>query len=353
MDTEKVDLDNIDWQSVLPKFGIPSECLSSKNKHFECPVCRDGKKRFRYDNKFGRGNFICSHCGSGDGIRLIALVNGVSDAEAIRMLRDEYGVNHVPVAATPFVVQALDSKEVERRKVLLVKVWNEASAVDERNAAGQYLNRRVPMLDLTKVSKNLRLHPRLKFYDSDQYKGSFPCLVAKVTSIDSQAVTLHRTYLSTDGYKAPFADVKKMMSPTKVLDGETVVLSRPTVQSDVLILCEGIETGLALLVGTQYRHHVWSALTANNLSKVKVPKHFRKVIIAADRDRFISKLGYRTGEHYAEILQSRLQAQGFDVVLRVPKTEKVDYCDLWVAKVNSMHEKGFEKGIAMASLATA
>ncbi len=44
------------WAEILPALGIGAEFLS--DKHGPCSGC-GGKDRFRFDDKGGRGTFIC------------------------------------------------------------------------------------------------------------------------------------------------------------------------------------------------------------------------------------------------------------------------------------------------------
>ena len=64
------------WHGLLPSLGVDSRYLTGK--HTGCPICRDGKDRFRFDDKDGTGTWICSRCGAGDGISLVMQVNGWS-----------------------------------------------------------------------------------------------------------------------------------------------------------------------------------------------------------------------------------------------------------------------------------
>src|SRR5260370_20429440 len=66
------------WPAILMQLGVPENAL--RNKHGPCPAC-GGKDRFRFDNKRGRGDFICNQCGAGDGFRLLQLVHGWSFSE--------------------------------------------------------------------------------------------------------------------------------------------------------------------------------------------------------------------------------------------------------------------------------
>ncbi len=81
------------WRGILPALGVPAKALS--NRHGPCPMC-GGKDRFRFDDKGGRGTWICSQCGAGDGIELVKRiperrVQGSRPADrAARRLRADY-----------------------------------------------------------------------------------------------------------------------------------------------------------------------------------------------------------------------------------------------------------------------
>lgn len=46
------------WQEIHAAIGIAPKFL--RNKHQPCPAC-GGEDRFRYDDKDGKGTFICTH----------------------------------------------------------------------------------------------------------------------------------------------------------------------------------------------------------------------------------------------------------------------------------------------------
>ena len=56
------------WYYILSSLKIPDSFLHGK--HGPCPLC-DGKDRYRWDNKDGRGTFFCNQCGSGDGFTML------------------------------------------------------------------------------------------------------------------------------------------------------------------------------------------------------------------------------------------------------------------------------------------
>jgi len=65
------------------------------NKHQACPAC-GGKDRFRFDDKEGRGTYICSNCGAGDGVDLLQKYTGWGFAEAAQFTEDTLGIKPKP-----------------------------------------------------------------------------------------------------------------------------------------------------------------------------------------------------------------------------------------------------------------
>lgn len=314
-----------DWKTLLPHYGVSPDFL--RYTEGPCPIC-GGKKRFRYKDK-GVGDWFCNHCRGGDGLSLVAKVNSWTIAETIRHLNK----NDRQLVSSPQVVRTV-AKEVDRvdAAAYLGGKWSVAKEI-RGTAAERYLKRRVPGLDVAWLSADLRF--AMLWYKNDQGKlyGRHPCLVARVQDVDGNGISLHRTYLTEEGVKAfHLGTVKKLMSGVRKLDGDAIVLNNPAHSADTLIISEGIETGLALVASTQNRLPAWSLINASNLGKCRVPRHFRKVIIGADRDALDQNLGYRPGEHYAEKLAIRLRGDGFEVVVKVPEMEGVDFCDLWAQK---------------------
>lgn len=60
------------WPVILPLLGIT---VPDNGRHGPCPHC-GGSDRFRFDDMEGRGTWICSHCGNGDGLDLVKRVTG-------------------------------------------------------------------------------------------------------------------------------------------------------------------------------------------------------------------------------------------------------------------------------------
>ena len=338
--TKKLKLEQLDWHAALEALGVNPAYLSNSKRAGPCPIEGEGVTRFRFDNSDGRGKWFCSQCKGGDGVRLVALLFGETDAKAIERLHNLNGTGR---DADSLVVQPIVLKEPKPVKVVntseicerLSKVWKSSKPLNSTYAQ-RYLEMRVPKLDLAWLSNNIRFVSSL--YHKDEATGevsSLPCMVAKIVDCTGAPITLHRTYLSPDGTKAKVTpdQVKKLMEGKRKLDGDCVHLNKPSMPSRMLIVCEGIETGLALVAATGNRHPVWAAYSATNLEKVKCSRDmFDTVLIAADHDKFNVRQKRRPGEYSAKVLAARLLKEGFKVVLRVPTVEGTDYADVWLER---------------------
>src|SRR3954471_536020 len=100
------------WRGILTSLGVPAKALS--NRHGPCPVC-GGKDRFRFDDKGGRGTWICSHCGAGDGVELVKRFLRVEFKDAARAIEQHIG--DAPVATAGMRGQS-DAQKREEMKDL-------------------------------------------------------------------------------------------------------------------------------------------------------------------------------------------------------------------------------------------
>lgn len=76
------------WPDLLAGLGLD---IPRHGKHGPCPAC-GGKDRFRLDDKEGRGTFICSQCGAGDGLDLVCRVTRKSPMEAAELIAPMVGL---------------------------------------------------------------------------------------------------------------------------------------------------------------------------------------------------------------------------------------------------------------------
>jgi putative DNA primase/helicase len=337
----RLKIDRIDWHKVLPRLGIPFDYIEKPNRHSPCPIePGDGWKRFRMDNRGGRGTWICSHCGSGDGVRLVALVNGVNDAEALRMIKDvlqDTGQAMVSQAANhPCKPIEKSQAELDKARDSLRKVWGKSIGLTKTPSL-LYLQNRVHGLDPAWLAPSLRHGRALFHYDEDTTKKSMrPALLALVSDASVEhgfAVTLHRTYIDQAGMKAavsPGQEKKLMSSCVQKIDGESIMLN--TAVSEYCIVTEGIENGLAWVAATRNRYRVFAAVNCNNMAKFKWPRDTKGLLIAGDHDAVNPRTGLRPGYHNAMLLKERALSAGVPAFLKIPKHQGVDWDDLWNAE---------------------
>lgn len=344
-----IDFAKVDWGKKLVAVGIDRNCLTL-NKAGPCPLCYDGKrggKRFRFDNKGGLGTWYCQQCGAGNGYTLIERYTGMSKVEILKFLDDgTCGISSdTPIKRFTFEDTDFSPEQVRKNRGKLVAVSADTLSLTGNDPVSLYLRKRVPGCDLSKISQNIRFHPGLKFFEEEEggrliNRGTFPTMVARAVDAAGRPITLHRTFLTSKGDKAPLEDPKKQMKGIRKLDGAAIRLVEVP-ESRTLGLTEGIETGLAVATGYRYRINVWSLLNCGNLALADIPEgRFDKIIIFADHDRVDVKKSaalkkeYRPGTHFAMVLKERLEKMGYEVEVKIPPVEGTDFADVWLSIQN-------------------
>ncbi|WP_421214542.1 primase-helicase zinc-binding domain-containing protein [Aeromonas dhakensis] len=113
------------WPELLAAVGIT---VPSWGKHGPCPVC-GGSDRFRFDDKGGRGTWVCNQCGAGDGLSLYQKATGQSMGEAIRSLASHLGLGR---EMTPADYARI---EKQRQKAAKAAEQQKAKEASQREAA--------------------------------------------------------------------------------------------------------------------------------------------------------------------------------------------------------------------------
>lgn len=294
------------WQSILTALGVPAQMLV--NRHGPCPVC-GGRDRFRFDDKDGLGTFFCTHCGAGDGPRLAMLFTGLGFKETAERIRsiggDRRSDQTANIAVRP---DALPREELpEAKRARMNALWGKALPVREHDPAGVYLTSRLGHMP---ERTGLRFQPRCPYPEGD----TWPAMLGIFVGVDGIPSGLHRTYLSSDGRKAPVVSAKLSLGP--LIDGGAVRLS-PV--APVLGIAEGIETALAASV--LFGVPCWAALNANRLAVWEPPEGVREVVIYADNDDSF------TGQTAAFDLEARLRDR-LSVRIEIPVREDADWNDI-------------------------
>ena len=166
----------------------------------------------------------------------------------------------------------------------------------------------------------LRLHRALPYWDGGKKLGTYPAMLAPVTSIDGRIVALHRTYLCPDGRKAPVPSVKKLTGAAGPLTGASIALHRPA--RGVVAIAEGIETALAgwCLSGVP----TVAAYCAGSLASWRWPAGVERLVIFADHDK--------AGCDAANALRARVFAARLRCELLTPTKTGTDWADVWAAR---------------------
>ncbi|MBK5927088.1 DUF7146 domain-containing protein [Rhodobaculum claviforme] len=293
------------WRGILLRLGVPSGALTGK--HGPCPMC-GGTDRFRFDNKEGRGTWICGACGAGDGMALAMQFTGKAFNEVAPEIDMILG-NEVVGAEKP----ASEITEAQR-KTALREVYAQTVPVQSGDLVDAYLTAR-GVGDLV-YHRTLRFAPALR----DGEGGLRPALVSVVQGPDGANVSLHRTFLRPDGKaKAEMATPRKLM-PGKLPDGACVRLCDFT--GGPLGIAEGIETAKA--ASSLYYLPVWAALNAAMLARWQPPEGCDEVVIFSDND---PKFG---GQAAAFTLAHRLACKGMAVNVLTPPIPGEDFADMWM-----------------------
>lgn len=295
------------WKGILLHLGLPAAAL--QDKHGPCPMC-GGEDRFRFDNKDGRGTYICNQCGAGDGMKLAQTFTGLPFSEVASKIDGILG--NVKPDAMPRPAMTDD----ERRQALR-RAWGESRAVQPGDLVDTYLRSRG--LGEVIYPKALRFAPSMRDGDG----GVRPAMLALVGVHGEKPVSLHRTFLRPDGAaKAEMASPRKMM-PGDLPEGACVQLS-DWHGKGALGIAEGIET--AMSASALFGIPVWAALNASMLGKWWPPEGCDDVAIFADNDPLFG------GQAAAFRLAHRLAVKGVAVTVHVPPVVGRDWNDVFLER---------------------
>lgn len=257
------------WKSALVRLGINESFLSGK--HSPCPSC-GGKDRFRFDDRWRRGDWFCNGCGHGDAFTLLKRALGWTLTEAIAqiaLIEPMLGPS-VPLRSDP--VDVKPATPSARVRDLMRTACDPSDVLD----VVRYLkSRHVWPLP---SGCALRAHVGAEYFEDRECIGRYPALVAPVVDIVGALVTTHVTYLER-GAKLTGHDPRKLLGKLTGRFGCAIRLAPAT---EVLGIAEGIETGLAAM--RLHRIPTWSAVSAAVIAKFEPPAGVERLVIFADRD---------------------------------------------------------------------
>ena len=183
--------------------------------------------------------------------------------------------------------------------------------------AAHYLNGRGLSFDGV---ADLLAHHDLTHWET---KSGFSGMIGVVRDCAGQTLAIHRTYLQADP-DAPETVTKAAVAKPRMMLGKVAggaVRLSPINAAAALGLCEGIETGLAVMRSCPGLP-VWATLSATNLEQVKLPPEACRIVILADHD--VSGAGMRAAESAAR----RLRGEGRQVAIALPPNPDDDFNDV-------------------------
>jgi putative DNA primase/helicase len=295
------------WFAILTLLGIDSRYL--RNRHGPCPAC-GGTDRFRWDNRNGDGSFYCNQCGAGSGIDLVMRVRGLSFRQAALLIEEvivearAFSPGRDPPSARPTRSEAAIADAFNA-------LWRSADPLRTGDPVDLWLRNRgislpVPPMNLRTARHARHVGTRVTYH---------PAMFALLADPAGRPVTIHRTWLTAAGAKAP-VDPARMFCPGKVPPGSAVRLAPA---GPVLGVAEGIETALA--AQQLFRIPVWSCLTAARLKTFEPASGTQRLIVCADND------ADGTGQRAACALASRLRDR-LPLEVRIPDQADTDWNDV-------------------------
>lgn len=254
------------WGSIFPALGIT---VPVRGKHGACPVC-GGKDRFHFDDKEGRGTWICRQCEgkqAGDGLDLVCKATGKDNKAASLLVAQVLGLSAgLDMAA----IKANEDRAKQRAEQEQQREQAKRKAAAE--LAQTILNQCQPAKDHPYlVGKGLAECEAfiLQAAVAGKAKGLLVVplynAVGKLTTCQTIDDTGHK-YLLSGGRKE--GSFHRMAG------------------SEVLAICEGYATGLSVHLATGFT--VYCAIDAGNLravaEAVRAQHPHAEIILAADND---------------------------------------------------------------------
>ena len=267
-----------------------------------------------------KGTWFDHEAGQGGGVLdLIRRERKCSIADALQWLNGEG--EHVPI-----VREVSNPAPKKDNRPYALRLWAESAPIGG-TLAEAYLRRRGLAVA---IPADLRFHGNCPMRDDAGEAVMMPAMIAAVRSfVDGKVVGVHRTGLRPDATKAR----KMMLGPCS--EGAIMLSGRPDIDGP-LGICEGIETGLAVIEAG--RPPVWALGSSSGIASFPVIGGISHLSIWADADR--------EGSPAALAVQScarRWVADGVKTLIYRPKVAGTDFLDELLAFRAGQIERGGAK----------
>jgi putative DNA primase/helicase len=335
------------WASIVTSLAPQLEkAIERLPYHVSCPVHGgvDGFRLFKDFDETGGG--VCNTCGIvHDGYSLIMWANGWDFKTAHYAIHDlllgDSRKQYRPPVITPKVVKKR-KEDVQAIRDSLNHVWSHSipiSSPDARPARMYLANRGIRQIDYRKIDETMiRFVPSLEYYEEGKLVNKYPAIVTMVCDSKGRPSTVHRTYITSNGTKAPVQSPKKIMQHcAEDLFGAMRLGVAGT--SKILAVTEGVETALAVMC--EFRIPVWATGNAYLLENFVPPKGVVNVVIYADKDLPSAQHPEGHGQTSAKKLLKRLWEQGIKASIKLPDNDipqgmkGVDWLDVISGAVQS------------------
>ena len=254
------------WESIFPALGIT---VPARGKHGPCPIC-GGKDRFHFDDKEGRGTWICRQCDgkqAGDGLDLVCKATGKDNKAASMLVAQALGLSAGLDMAAIKVNEASAKQQAEQERQ---REQAKHSAAAE--LAQNILNQCQPAKGHSYlVGKGLA--------ESEVFILQTP-VAGKAKGL--LVVPLY----NTAGDLTTCQTIDDNGSKILLSGGRKAGSFHCIAGSEVLSICEGYATGLSIHLATGFT--VYCAIDAGNLRAVAEAVRRQhpqsQIILAADND---------------------------------------------------------------------
>ncbi|WP_392552726.1 primase-like DNA-binding domain-containing protein [Orbus wheelerorum] len=245
------------WDTIYQAINLD---VFPKDKHKPCPLC-GGKDRFRYDDKNGKGDFICNQCGAGDGINLIERVYRCTAKEAITKVAECLNLNvNYPKTTEKTAVNNMCDNPISKKVEYLLS--------QSKLGQSEYLTKKGLTFDLPLLDGGKIIAPLINI--QGEYTGA--------------------QFIEANGNKQLMKGTNKKGSfiaiYEKLLTSAEDITPHLKSTADIVI-CEGLATGLTLHQFNQDKLIIIALDAGNLIHAAKVIREVNKaakIIIGADND---------------------------------------------------------------------
>ena len=295
------------WLEILPLLDARlADAVARVGKHVPCPI-HGGRDGFRLYPNDQNGGGACNTCGTfADGFAILQWLRGCTFFESLRIVAELLNNGTVLASTNNAPTRTEPTSERESRYMGAMKYLLDTSSRTPNRAARAYYERRGIAQTSEFITNSLKYHDSADVYHDGRrvvINGKplrYPCILGLARN--ARGVTgLHQIYLTKSGEPAT-NEISQIIgseySKKRMLGQFSGTAVRFARAEKTLIVCEGIETGLAirLLTGCD---SIAACGTAALLGGVDVPDCVENLLIYADNDK--------AGKDAAKKLQEREQ----------------------------------------------